>query len=787
MKSLARVRLQIAVFSGAVLVASIVGAVDPPAQKSPPPNQAELDKAWKILRSVYEDKVKAATGGGAKQRLVYEILYEAEDNKADKPAYYALLKLAQNLAIMADDLNLTIAAIAIADETFQIDGLGMRIAALEQFAQKDTAAKQYRAIVVYAVQFAEQALADAEIEPVRHLMRIALDAAQNTKDVQLADRVRERNRLIENQIASNEQREALRKAISEKQEALRKDPSDSKANFALGQVESLVVGDWNTALPLLARGDDPKWKGLAERELHGPSSADEEVGLADGWFELAATQKGSSRDALLRHATIWYRKALPGLRGIRNWLTKDRVEKRLSEIEKPVIQQAEVIPPRAIFLDSDSPFASRGGVNRMVMELRYGGTQATERGVGAALYWLAHHQMPDGAWSLQQYTQMCKDKSCTGPGSQESLSAATALGILPFLAAGQTHTSPGPFQRTVQGGINWLISRQKADGDLSADAQSQMYSHGLATIALCEAYGMTKDKTVGAAAQRAINFIQSAQNLKTGGWRYHPREEGDTSVVGWQFMALKSAQMAGLDVEYAATDGTKKWLVSVFKGDGTGGNVSAPAFLLGPSSLLKRVGRDGTGGNVSTPAPPPESPGGEAPRKSVYVIDRGAVIDAGTAGGTDSTGVLGGQFSYQPDGNATPAMTAVGLLCSQHLHAGRADPVIVGGVRYLMANLPEESTHNIYYWYYATQVMHNMADKDWDTWNRKVREILVKEQTKQGCAAGSWDPEMPNRDAWGPYGGRLMMTSLSALTLEVYYRYVPVYNTEDTNPASPAH
>ena len=136
-----------------------------------------------------------------------------------------------------------------------------------------------------------------------------------------------------------------------------------------------------------------------------------------------------------------------------------------------------------------------------------------------------------------------------------------------------------------------------------------------------------------------------------------------------------------------------------------------------------------------------------------------------------------GQFAYQPDGSPTPSMSAVGLLCSQYLDVRRSDPVIVGGVRYLMGNQPDPNAHNIYYWYYATQVLHNMADKDWDTWNRKPRNVLVSEQATQGCAAGSWDPEKPNADAWGPYGGRVMMTSMAALILEVYYRYPPVYES----------
>jgi hypothetical protein len=46
---------------------------------------------------------------------------------------------------------------------------------------------------------------------------------------------------------------------------------------------------------------------------------------------------------------------------------------------------------------------------------------------------------------------------------------------------------------------------------------------------------------------------------------------------------------------------------------------------------------------------------------------------------------------------------------------------------------------------------------------------------------GSWDPDKPTRDAWSEPGGRLMVTSLSTLTLEVYYRYLPLYKLDNTD------
>ena len=353
-------------------------------------------------------------------------------------------------------------------------------------------------------------------------------------------------------------------------------------------------------------------------------------------------------------------------------------------------------------------FGGRGSGARKAMVGGFGGTKHSERAVAAALNWLARHQNRDGSWSLDGYKAQCKDATCTGETNHGKHDCgATAMGLLPFLAAGQTHESRGPYQRTIYNGLGWLINNQKKDGDLRGGAN--MYSHGLAAIALCEAYGMTGDKRIGAAAQQALNFIMAAQHPQTGGWRYNPGDEGDTSVVGWQLMALKSGYMAGLTVNSRTFDGVKRWLELV------------------------------------------------------------------NAGGSSSAG-----FSYTPKGGATPTMTSVGLLCHQYLGAKRTDNLMINGSNYLMANTPEKSK-NVYYWYYATQVMHNLAGPEWDTWNRKMRRTLIDSQSKDGCAAGSWSSE---GDQWGRAGGRVMQTSFGALTIEVYYRYLPLYKLdkeEDVN------
>ena len=104
--------------------------------------------------------------------------------------------------------------------------------------------------------------------------------------------------------------------------------------------------------------------------------------------------------------------------------------------------------------------------------------------VTVALVWLANHQLTDGSWSFQNYQQRCVDKT-RGVGETLADSGATALGLLPFLAAGQTHKSKGPYKEHIVRGLEWLIKHQQPDGNLATGAaQITMYSHAMATIAL---------------------------------------------------------------------------------------------------------------------------------------------------------------------------------------------------------------------------------------------------------------------------------------------------------------
>ena len=124
----------------------------------------------------------------------------------------------------------------------------------------------------------------------------------------------------------------------------------------------------------------------------------------------------------------------------------------------------------------------------------------------------------------------------------ESDTAATGMALLPLLGAGHIHTVKTRYQESVRRGLEWLTAHQGPDGDLfvGPPGMAYLYSHAIATMALCEAYGLSRDPSLEPAARRAIEFICNAQDPVGGGWRYSPGQSGDTSVFGWNIFALRS-------------------------------------------------------------------------------------------------------------------------------------------------------------------------------------------------------------------------------------------------------
>ena len=133
----------------------------------------------------------------------------------------------------------------------------------------------------------------------------------------------------------------------------------------------------------------------------------------------------------------------------------------------------------------------------------------------------------------------------------------------------------------------------------------------------------------------------------------------------------------------------------------------------------------------------------------------------------------GSNYAYRVNNGARISMTAEALLCRQYLGWAREDPRLDRGVAEILRNpIDWERSGNVYYWYYATQVVHHMEGKVWQEWNKVMRDSLPRRQVQAGREKGSWEP---TGDRWGHQGGRLFMTCLCTYMLEVYYRHLPIY------------
>jgi hypothetical protein len=214
-----------------------------------------------------------------------------------------------------------------------------------------------------------------------------------------------------------------------------------------------------------------------------------------------------------------------------------------------------------------------------------GATPETETAVKAALAWLAANQSADGHWDAKSHGAgrelLVAGRDRQGAGSQAD-TGLTGLALLAFLASGHTHQD-GLYQSNVRRGLEYLLSIQGRDGNLGGKAATYefMYCHAMAACALSEAYGMTGDPGLREPVYRAVQYTLAAQDPSGGGWRYSPGDPGDTSQLGWQLMALRSAELAGIPIPERARQGVSRYLESASSGQY--GGLAAYRPVEGPS------------------------------------------------------------------------------------------------------------------------------------------------------------------------------------------------------------
>jgi len=177
--------------------------------------------------------------------------------------------------------------------------------------------------------------------------------------------------------------------------------------------------------------------------------------------------------------------------------------------------------------------------------------------VDRALAYLAKQQREDG-WFDHQFRPAGKDADAS-----RHRRAMTGLVTLAFLSAGHTPDSrtardAGRYGPVVSKAVDALVNAVPDDGYIGKLDEKPMYTQAIVTLAVAQAYGVEpradRRLKTHAALTKLVGIILDAQQVKkepvyAGGWRYtREAPDSDLSLSGWNALALRAAQDAGINV-----------------------------------------------------------------------------------------------------------------------------------------------------------------------------------------------------------------------------------------------
>lgn len=366
---------------------------------------------------------------------------------------------------------------------------------------------------------------------------------------------------------------------------------------------------------------------------------------------------------------------------------------------------------------------SRNGLGKQRARGQLGSQgRAVDGGIDSGLRWLKRHQSADGSWDAVNYVRNCEDNTKCEPGTLQAGDtnvAMTGYAVLCFLGAGYDHKTPNKYSKVVTKGLEYLVSVQKKDGLMG----ERNYEHAVATMALAESFAMTNDPALKTPAQNGVNVILARQSKGKSNyglaWDYvNPNDNRlDTSVTGWNVMALKSALAGGLQVKDGMT-GAKQWLKEAFE-----------------SSNPEWKKFDPYSSKATFP----------------YVWDS-----------------ISGKVERDD-------LSFVGAVCGVFLGHHRGDIMLESLCNDMEARWVDNGAYknNNYASYYIVMAEFQSGGDRWKKCLDTIIPHLLKVQrVEENCFDGSWD--FTGQAYHGADTGRVLSTCYSILNLEVAYRYVKI-------------
>jgi formylglycine-generating enzyme required for sulfatase activity/cytoskeletal protein RodZ len=293
-----------------------------PARLPLPAEEARV-KGLAMVHEVYKEEWAKAKTAGEKQALAKKLVEESRQSQGGAVERYALLEAAHELAMAAGDATAALDTAEEISRLYDVDTLDMKLAAVGKMLKAAKTAGQRTAVIEPACAVVEEAARKEKFELARQLGQQLLVEARKTHDSDLMKSAAALNKRIKDQAAAFQQ-------FQEAREKLKSSPEDAAANLAAGKYLCFTKGQWQRGLPFLAKGDDKELQQAAEMETATPpKGGDDQVNLADAWWDLGQSRRGPQRAQFLLHAGSWYEKAEAS---VTSGLLKSKIDKRLGEI-----------------------------------------------------------------------------------------------------------------------------------------------------------------------------------------------------------------------------------------------------------------------------------------------------------------------------------------------------------------------------------------------------------------------------------------------------------------------
>jgi hypothetical protein len=273
----------------------------------------------KELREVFADEYKSATSAVGKAELARTLMRQS---KSGSPTHvYARQTEVIRLAAETGEFGRIETALMVLNEGWTIDVWSMRMDAMQDVSKNVKGMSDNRSFYVRLVQWSLEIQQGERADLATRIAPLLVRAATETRDPDLR---KDASRFSVDLRKFATARQTVDRAI----ETLKTQPDDAAANLLYGKY-LCTRGNWGEGIPLLGKCGVQAIADLVQRDLKLPTAAEEQLALADAYWNAAETDRNGLADLLRRRGVYWYTSAFPNLTG----LPKRKAEMRIEEFQ----------------------------------------------------------------------------------------------------------------------------------------------------------------------------------------------------------------------------------------------------------------------------------------------------------------------------------------------------------------------------------------------------------------------------------------------------------------------